>query len=73
MDGFDDYLDPIIKDGRNASILTNVLGGVAIASALAAGTVLIIDLASPPEKAGKTSFAPQVTPDFTGFAFEMTF
>jgi hypothetical protein len=75
VDGFDDYLDPIIDKGQAASLWSNVLGGVAVASALAAGTVLAVDLASPPapEKPRKTTLAPRVGPDFTGFSFEMTF
>lgn len=75
VDGFDDYLDPIVNKGQTASLWSNVLGGVAVASALAAGTVLAIDLASPPvpEKPRKAFLAPRVGPGFTGFSFDITF
>ena len=74
VEEFNEGLDPITERGENAALWANVCGGVAIAAAVGAATVLIVDLATPPkEEPKKTSFAPVLSPDYSGFSFELTF
>jgi hypothetical protein len=71
---FFDQFDPITDRGSKNALWTNVLGGVAAASAVAAVTILVIDLADGREEApARTSFTPVVGPDFSGVSFGLTF
>jgi len=71
---FYDKLDPIVADGESSALWANVLGGVAAASAVAAVTVLVVDLASgPPAKVEKATFVPQIGPGYSGLALKLSF
>jgi hypothetical protein len=72
-DFFDEF-DPIIEGGERDALISTVLAGVAGASAVAAVTILVIDIADGPDTEGsKTSFQPHISPDFTGATFGVTF
>ncbi|MBM4354495.1 MAG: PEGA domain-containing protein [Deltaproteobacteria bacterium] len=74
VDEFNEGLDPITQRGENAALWANICGGVAIASAVGAATILVVDLATPPKaEPRKTVLAPVVAPDYSGFSFSITF
>ncbi len=71
---FFEEFDPIVDNGNRDALISTVLAGVAGASAVAAVTILVIDIADGPDaKASKTAFQPHFSPDFTGATFGVTF
>jgi hypothetical protein len=71
---FFDEFNPIIDGGERDALISTVLAGVAGASAVAAVTILVIDIANGPDSEGsKTAFQPHFSPDFTGATFGVTF
>jgi len=70
---FYDGFDPIIADGEDAALWTNVLAGVAVGSAITAVTLMIVEASSDSPAPSTTYFTPLMGPDYSGFAFELTF
>ena len=71
---FDAYVDPLVEKGERAASWTNILWGASAATAVGAGIWLIVELANGPVKEPKkTTLAPAVGPDFSGFTLGVTF
>ena len=70
---FYDGFDPIVANGEDAALWTNVLAGVAAGSAVTAVTLLIVEMSADAPAPSSTHFAPHVGPDYSGFTFELTF
>lgn len=71
---FRSLVDPIQEEGETAALWTNVLGGVAIASAVAAGTLTLVEVfRKKPAEPTALRWSPVVAPDFTGFSLELSF
>ncbi len=72
---FFDELDPITERGDRNALISTVLAGVAGASAVAAVTILVLDISDGPEgtTSPKTAFQPHFSPSFTGATFGVTF
>ena len=72
---FFEEFDPIVEGGDRDALISTVLAGVAGASAVAAVTILVIDIADGPNgtTAPKTAFQPHFSPDFTGATFGVPF
>jgi hypothetical protein len=69
-----DEFDEIIDRGQEAQVWHQVFLGVSAAATVGAVTLLVLELTADKEPGKKTSWIlPHVGPDYSGFAFEMTF
>jgi hypothetical protein len=67
-------IDPMKKDGESAALWSNVLGGVAVGTAVAATALLVVDLVRKPSKTGTSIHVlPSWSPDGSGVSLHLSF
>ncbi len=67
-------IDPMQEDGESAALWSNVLGGVAVGTAVAATTLLVVDLVRKPGKTGASvQVLPSWSPDGSGVSLHLCF